>query len=95
MERFTKPAWITLFMVLMILSSVGFINDTSSSMESLSSILKYEKMSCDSDIFQSEDVVADLGLDQRGKGNKTRWCCCRRCCGYAVNCRRIPGCPSC
>lgn len=23
------------------------------------------------------------------------WCCCRGCCGYAVDCSRIPGCPSC
>jgi len=23
------------------------------------------------------------------------WCCCGGCCGYAVNCRAIPGCPRC
>lgn len=23
------------------------------------------------------------------------WCCCRGCCGYAINCRAIPGCPRC
>ncbi len=24
-----------------------------------------------------------------------KWCCCGACCGYAVNCKAIPGCDSC
>jgi len=90
-----RIAWITLFTILIILNSSGFINDTSSDTESWSSMLKSERMSCDSDEFRSGDMVAELGLDQRENGTKMKWCCCRRCCGYAANCRRIPGCPSC
>ena len=25
----------------------------------------------------------------------TQWCCCNGCCGYAIDCRLIPGCPHC
>lgn len=24
-----------------------------------------------------------------------KWCCCKGCCGYAYDCRYIPGCPRC
>lgn len=51
---------------------------------------------------------SDIG-DPAGTGNRDekgcsteavvtqnlQWCCCQGCCGYATDCRVIPGCPRC
>lgn len=26
---------------------------------------------------------------------QSKWCCCGGCCGYAMNCKAIPGCSKC
>lgn len=40
-------------------------------------------------------VKGGYTLAEADVGRAQTWCCCGGCCGYALDCKAIPGCSSC